>query len=86
MHKKMDIMPKDQVVDVLQGYFKLDAITEARDLLYRNPPPDLPGRLKRRTSKRDILEDMYDVMQMFAVHAPTASISAETCIKHFHGM
>ena len=57
MRCKMDIMPKDQLVDVLQGYFKLDAITEARDLLYRNPPPDLPGRLKRRTSKRDILED-----------------------------
>ena len=38
-------------------------------MLYRNPPSEMPGRLKRRTSKRDILEDMHDVMQLFAVHA-----------------
>ena len=50
-------------------FYKMDQITDARDVLYREPPSDMPGRLKRRTNKRDILEDMYDVMQLYGVHA-----------------
>ena len=66
---KTDTITKEQLVDILQSFYKLDSITEARDVLYRDPPPSLPGRLKRRSNKRDILEDMYDVVQLFAVHA-----------------
>ena len=67
---KIDSLTKEQLVDILHGYYKLDVITEARDALYRDPPDDMPGRLKRRSNKRDILEDLYDVMQLYGVHAP----------------
>ena len=69
LYCKIDNMTKEQLIDVLNGFYKMDVISDARDVLYRNPPSDMPGRLKRRTTKRDILEDMYDVMQLFSVHA-----------------
>ena len=69
MQCKLDTLNKEQLIDILHGFYKLDAITDARDTLYRDPPSDLPGRLKRRTCKRDILEDMYDVLQLYGVHA-----------------
>ena len=67
---KISSDPKEHLVKVINGFYKHEAITAARDLLYRDPPDDLEGRLVRHKTKHDITGAMYDVMQRISVLVP----------------
>ena len=67
---KISSDPKEHLIKVINGFYKHEAITAARDVLYRDPPEDLQGRLVRHTTKRDITGALYDVMQRISVLSP----------------
>ena len=58
-------------MDLGHGFYRQEDLTAAREVLYRDPPEDLPGRLTRHKAKRDIVAALYDVLQLYGTHAPT---------------
>ena len=67
----IDTLPKAQLVDLVDAFYKKPGLVAAHDKLYIDVLEDLPGgRRVKKTLSRDIVGSIYDVMQLIIAHSP----------------
>ena len=73
---KMNVSPRDTLLDALKTFYKADDIVKARDLLFRKLPDSNFRKIKHRKTE-GILKGMYDLMQSIPTEDPPLFVAPD---------
>ena len=73
---KMNVSPRDTLLNVLKTFYKPDDIAKSRDLLFRKLPDSTTRRVKHRKTE-DILKGMYELMQSVPTEDPPSFVAVD---------
>ena len=73
---KMNVAPKDTLLDVLKSFYKSEEIAKSRDLFFSKVPDNSSRRVKHRKPE-DVLKGLYELMQGIPTEDPPVFVAPD---------